>query len=167
MGIQRAIEKIKKANIVLYLIDARDKDWEKKFSELQEIIDDQYLILVVNKIDLVDELPKIDLPKEQVVYISAKYQENIKQLEKLLLKAINYSQFNQNDIIITNARHYEALKRANEAVERVIEGLKADIPGDLLAQDIREVMFYLGEITGEISTDEILQNIFKNFCIGK
>ncbi len=167
IGIERAKEKIKKASIVLFLIDARDKNWREKLEEIKPLLDDQFLIIVVNKIDLADQLPEINVENAKTVYISAKYKENIKQLEEFLLQAINYNSFNQNDIIITNARHYEALKRANDAIQRVIDGLHQGLPNDLLAQDVREVMFYLGEITGEITTDEILQNIFKNFCIGK
>ncbi len=168
MGIERTKEKIRKAQIVLYLIDARDKNWKEKLEQIQDLIEDQKLILVVNKIDLLKQ--KVDFQIDEdidVVYISAKYNQNIKDLEEKLLKAIDYKSFNESDIIITNVRHYEALKRAYDAVLRVIDGLNSGIPNDLLAQDVREVMFYIGEITGEITTDEVLGNIFSKFCIGK
>ncbi len=168
MGIQRTKEKIRKASIILYLIDARDKNWKQKLSEIQKLItDQQHLIIVVNKIDLVQQKPKIDLPNAQIVYISAKHHQNIHELEQKLLQAINYSKFTQSDIIITNSRHYEALRHADEAIDRVIQGLDMGLSNDLLAEDVRQIMYYLGEITGEITTDEVLGNIFSKFCIGK
>lgn len=168
MGIQRTKEKIRKASIILYLIDARDKNWKQKLSEIQKLItDQQHLIIVVNKIDLVQQKPKIDLPNAQIVYISAKHHQNIRDLEQKLLQAINYNKFTQSDIIITNSRHYQALRHANEAIDRVIQGLDMGLSNDLLAEDVRQIMYYLGEITGEITTDEILGNIFSKFCIGK
>ncbi len=165
IGIERTKEKIKKASIILFLVDARDQDWRKKVDDLKEIIDDQHLIIVFNKIDLAGSLP--DVEDDDYVMISAKYHENIANLEEKLLQAVKYSQYSDSDVIVTNARHYQALSKAYEAILRVEEGLETGLPGDLLSQDIREVMFYLGEITGEITTDDILQNIFKNFCIGK
>jgi tRNA modification GTPase len=99
--------------------------------------------------------------------ISAKTGENIDQLIKELLSVVNLSALDQDDIIVTNARHFEALESASIALQRSIDGVNSGISGDFLAQDIRETLHYLGEITGEITTDEVLGNIFKNFCIGK
>jgi len=99
--------------------------------------------------------------------MSAKTGENIDLLIKELLSVVNLSALDQNDVIVTNARHYEALENASVALQRSIDGLESGITGDFLAQDIRETLHYLGEITGEITTDEVLGNIFKNFCIGK
>ena len=166
IGIERAKEAVKKARIVLYLVDASDRDWKSKVDEISELLDGKKLIVVFNKIDKSD----FELPQStdfDVVGISAKYSENLHRLEELLLKAAGADNYSENDVIITNTRHYEALSRAYEAAERVRDSLDTEIPTDLLAQDVREVMYYLGEITGEISTDEILGNIFKNFCIGK
>jgi tRNA modification GTPase len=89
------------------------------------------------------------------------------ELVGFLLKSIHKGNFSANDVIITNTRHYEALTKADESILRVIDGLERGISGDFLAQDIRECLHYMGEITGEIITDEVLGNIFKNFCIGK
>lgn len=105
--------------------------------------------------------------KVQHLYISAKTQQNLDQLQSLLVKMAHIPQIGENDVIVTNLRHYQALKKALEAIRRVKKGLEEDVSGDFLSQDIRECMFYLGEITGQITTDEILDNIFSRFCIGK
>ena len=105
--------------------------------------------------------------KAERLFISAKTQQNIDQLRALLVEMAHIPQIGENDVIVTNLRHYEALKKALEAIRRVKKGLNAGISSDFLSQDIRECMFYLGEITGQITTDEILGNIFSHFCIGK
>lgn len=167
MGIERTKQSINKAQIIIFMIDARDKQWKEKLSQIQENLTDQKLILVVNKIDLTDKklnLRDIDYP---VVYLSAKYHKNIEELEKVLLQVIGYHRHSQNEVILTNTRHYEALYKADEAIDRVIEGINIGLSNDLLAEDVKIIMFYLGEITGEITTDELLGNIFASFCIGK
>ena len=88
-------------------------------------------------------------------------------MKQHLIQAAALPEVSQNDVIVTNVRHYEALTKAHEAIARVINGLEMNISGDFLSQDIRECMHYLGEITGQISNDEILGNIFGKFCIGK
>ena len=131
------------------------------------------MILIFNKIDAVsadrksikDNLLKDELPDR--IFISAKYNDGIDKLEDKLIEVANIPDFGGQDIIITNLRHYEALEKALKAIQRINEGLDLNISGDFLAQDIRECMHYLGEITGQISTDEILGNIFGKFCIGK
>ncbi|NLH29767.1 MAG: tRNA uridine-5-carboxymethylaminomethyl(34) synthesis GTPase MnmE, partial [Bacteroidales bacterium] len=135
------------------------------------------VILLFNKTDLLsseesDQKTAIEphlLPelKAERLFISAKTQQNIDQLRSLLVEMAHIPQIGENDVIVTNLRHYEALKKALEAIRRVKKGLDADISGEFLSQDIRECMFYLGEITGQITTDEILGNIFSHFCIGK
>ena len=167
LGIERTKQMIRKAQIVLFMIDARDKDWRQKLTQIQEHITDQRVVIVVNKIDLIDKPSDFDTADYPVVFLSAKYHKNIEQLEQTLLEAIGYSQHAQDEVILTNARHYEALRRAHEAIERVIEGLDTGLSNDLLAEDVRQVMYYLGDITGEITADEVLGNIFSRFCIGK
>jgi len=111
---------------------------------------------------------KISLKEnERLVSISAEKGENIDGLTKMLLEIVNLGSIKHQDVVISNLRHYNALKSASESLSRASEGLMSSLPTDLLAQDIREVLHYLGEITGEVTTDEILGNIFKNFCIGK
>ena len=107
-----------------------------------------------------------NIPADRI-YISAKQQENTEVLKQHLIQAAALPEVSQNDVIVTNIRHYEALTKAHEAILRVINGLEMNISGDFLSQDIRECMHYLGEITGQISNDEILGNIFGKFCIGK
>jgi tRNA modification GTPase len=175
MGIERAYSKIKEAAIILLLIDATDTTAHIR-QQLNDIRqrknDDSKLIVVLNKADkltLTTNFSNIELmpAKEHLVVMSAKTGEHLDLLESELLKAANYSQINDESVIISNIRHFEALSKSAEAIARVLAGLKNGISSDFLSQDIREVLHYLGEISGEITNDEILGNIFKNFCIGK
>ena len=175
MGIERTYQKIEQASVVLWVIDLTTPD--AKIIELAELItpklNDKHTLLLFNKADLLspDELKnKNELLKELAadrLFISAKKQENIESLQSLLVKAAHIPSIGEADVIVTNMRHYQALIKALEAIVRVREGLDISISHDFLAQDIRECMFHLGEISGHISTDEILGNIFSKFCIGK
>lgn len=175
MGIERTYQKIDQASIVLWVIDLTTCD--SKIEELAKAIvpklKDKHSILLFNKADLLskNELQnKSSLLKELTadrLFISAKNQDNIHTLQNLLVKASHVPSIGEADVIVTNIRHYQALINALAAIERVHEGLDIGISHDFLAQDIRECMFHLGEISGHISTDEILRNIFAKFCIGK
>ena len=131
----------------------------------------------INKSDLCDpETLKSKFSKDafselsdsdNLIAISAKGRQNLDLLIAELLKSVDLNAINNNEVIVTNARHHEALSKAFDSLARVKEGLENNISGDFLAQDIREVLHYIGSITGQISSDEILGNIFKNFCIGK
>ncbi len=168
LGIKRTYQKIENAEIVLLMLDAKDKKAKLKIDSIVEKTKDKKLILVVNKIDTIEQTTSFDkIEKLTPIYISAKYKNNTKQLIDALLDSVNYSSINKQDTIITNTRHYEALSNAQEAIFRVKDGLHTNISGDFLAQDIREIMKFLGEISGEITDNEVLGNIFKNFCIGK
>jgi len=160
---------------VLILLDTTDLQNSKSFLEnhLNDTILSKDCAVVINKIDiassadcdaLVEIALKLGIP---ALLVSAKKQINLDVLVDFLMNSIHKGNISANDVVITNTRHFEALSKANEAISRVIEGLKRNISGDFLAQDIRECLHYLGEITGEISTDEVLGNVFKNFCIGK
>lgn len=181
LGIELTYNKIKQAAIVLMLIDVCDPD-EKIHTGIIDILskinkDQQQLIVVVNKTDLIntaelnDRFSKVAFTELSgnncVVPISAKYKTNLDTLTDELLRTINLKAVDNDELIVTNARHHEALSNALNAILRVKEGLNNGISGDFLAQDIREVLHYLGSITGQISSDEVLGNIFKNFCIGK
>jgi len=107
------------------------------------------------------------LTNEKLVFIAAKQKTNLDELISEMQHAVSLDSISEDAVIVTNVRHFEALTRAHESIERVQLGLDNLISGDFLAQDIRECLHYLGEITGEISNDEILGHIFKNFCIGK
>ena len=174
IGIERTYDRISKASIVLLLVDATEniENIEKAIKNVKNKIgdSDKKLIVVLNKIDAAKQDFKINNligEKDSLIKISAKTGENINQLISDLLSVVNFSALNQNEVIVTNVRHYEALEKATESLQRAIDGLNSGITGDFLAQDIRETIHYLGEISGEITTDEVLGNIFKNFCIGK
>jgi tRNA modification GTPase len=104
---------------------------------------------------------------EELVLLSAKNKDNITELIEKMKQSVSWGLLQSEDVVVTNVRHYEALKLARQAITRVIEGLKTGISGDFLSQDIRECLHYLGEITGQVTNDEVLGHIFKNFCIGK
>ncbi len=181
IGIERAFEKIGKAYIVLYVIDATEKisEIDRLIGKIKKRLDggDRKLVILLNKIDFLNQKQLEALAnrkkfrnlseEDHVLLISASYGDNIDALASLLIELVRGKEKDQEDVIVTNARHFEALSRAGEAIDRVAEGLQTGLHSDLLAQDIREVLHYLGEITGEVTTDEILGNIFSKFCIGK
>ena len=175
MGIERSYLQLEKAEIVLLVIDATNNiiSINDRILKIREKITGQKLIVIANKVDIapadtVKELSEFPLHQnESLVFIAAKNRENMDQLIEAMKQALDFKTIGSQDIVVSNVRHYEALKMALEAIDRVIIGLETDISGDFLAQDIRECIHYLGEITGEISTNEILGHIFKNFCIGK
>lgn len=175
LGIERTFKKIEQANIVLWVADCEtiNEHIEELSQKILPVVGDRKLVLVFNKVDIISaerkaEKEKLLLDKiPERVFISAKYEQGTDQLEDLLVKTANIPEISEQDIIVTNVRHYEALQHALVAIKRVSEGLELKISGDFLSQDIRECMYYLGEITGQISTDEILGNIFSKFCIGK
>lgn len=173
IGIKKSFEKINEASVVLLLVDA-----EIAPSELhtiyQNIIDkiensNKRLMVVANKVDKtnVEQIKEKFKGIEHVVYLSAKEKTNLDNLKEKLFDFVNAGALANNDVVVTNARHYEALTKANEALLKVLEGLNSNITGDFLAMDIRQSLYHLGEITGEITTDDLLDNIFTRFCIGK
>lgn len=175
IGIERTFKKLQEANIVLWIIDGEVDDTHtlELSKKILPLTKDKKLILVFNKVDLISaerKSIKAELLKEDVsdrIFISAKYDKQTEELENILIEAAQIPELGENDIVVTNARHHEALEKALISVERVIDGLSDNISGDFLSQDIRECIYYLGEITGQISTDDILVNIFSKFCIGK
>lgn len=175
MGIERSYLQLGKAEIVLLVTDL-SRAMEPildRIVKIREKITDQHLIIIANKVDIATDQAKAQLsefpllPNESLVFIAAKSRANIEQLIERMTNSINLSPTLFEDTIVSNVRHYEALTLALNAIKLVIEGLHSGISGDFLAQDIRECLHYLGEITGEITTDETLGYIFKNFCIGK
>jgi tRNA modification GTPase len=176
LGIKRTFQKIGQASIFIWMIDTTHFNTEIEYiaDKIVPRTKDKQLIIVFNKIDKISAEEQLILEEEflphvpaERIYLSAKYRQNTEKLEHALLKAANLPDMQANDVIITNLRHYESLSKALESINRVSAGLKKKISGDFIAQDIRECMHYLGEITGEISIDEVLGNIFENFCIGK
>ncbi|MFV0591487.1 MAG: tRNA uridine-5-carboxymethylaminomethyl(34) synthesis GTPase MnmE [Draconibacterium sp.] len=176
LGIERSYSKLEQASVVLLVVDMNNpyELVKSRIDKIRERISDgQLLIIVANKIDsglqeTIQQLEVLDLTdNEKLVFIAAKERKNLDDLIDHMQHAINLNAVEQQDVIVTNARHYEILKNAHEAIMRVLNGLDQQIPGDLLSQDIRECLHYLSEITGEISNHEVLGHIFKNFCIGK
>lgn len=173
IGIERTFQKLEQANIVLWMIDTREAS--SQISQLSSQIlprcKDKQLIIVFNKADLIEETSHIipaNLPNDiRSIFISAKQKNGIEKLEQLLIEAANIPSLSQNDIIVTNVRHYEALTRALESIRRVQEGLNVGLSGDFISQDLRECIHHLSDIAGEVTTDQVLGNIFERFCIGK
>lgn len=175
MGIERTFRKIEQASIVLWVIDlttSREKIAALAASIMPKVVGKK-VILLFNKSDLASDLVRQDMSgilpdlKGDRLFISAKTRRDTDHLQELLVQAAAIPSIGEEDVIVTNLRHYESLTKALDAIRRVKEGIEMGITHDFLSQDIRECMFYLGEITGQISTDEILGNIFSKFCIGK
>ncbi len=174
LGIQRTWQQIDNADLILFMTDATEEAQTniKTLQELQSRIanTNKRLLLLINKTDKKQADKTIFTPyisTENIISISAKEGTNTETVLKKLEQFYGEMQSGNYDIIVSNMRHYELLSKANTAISRVLDGLSNAIPTDFLSQDIRECMHYLGEITGEITTDEVLGNIFKNFCIGK
>ena len=165
MGIERSQQKIKEASIVLCLADATDKSnlsetqsWSRELSETHP---DKKVLFIVNKSDLSKQVLKGSIT------ISAKEGIGIDLLHSEMVSAVVGTLDLENDTIIANARHHEALLKTSEALEKAANGLEDGTTGDFIAMDIRQAMFHLGSITGDISTDDLLGSIFSKFCIGK
>ena len=165
LGIKKSLEKAKLANIVLFLIDA-DANISNQLLELDKIKDTAKgkLLIIVNKIDL---NPEIKDDFKDALFISAKNDEGIEGLKTKLLEFVNTEQLSNNETIVTNLRHYEELQLTLHEINTIIEGLNSGLTGDFLAINIRQALFHLGSITGEVTTDTLLGNIFGKFCIGK
>ena len=193
IGIERTYQKMQQASIVLWMIDASSQTpplfiegvsqsdggvpSEARSKELRiqnsELIEDKPLLLLFNKADritpeereaLLQSYADVDAPK---LFISAKEHLGLDALESHLVEAAALPDISQSDVIVTNARHYEALTHALDSIHRVQDGLQMQLSGDLVSQDLRECIHHLSDIVGEVSTDSVLQNIFKHFCIGK
>ncbi len=164
LGIERTWQKLEEATIVLWLID--ETPTTSEIEEMQHKTADKHLIIIKNKIDKDTDIAASSPAGS--MQISAKYGKGITELEQSLVKAADIPEITENSVIVTSARHYEALLKAGDDLTRVLEGMDMDLSGDLLAEDLRQVLIDLGEITGgQISSQETLNNIFKHFCIGK
>ncbi len=174
IGIKKTFEKIDQAHVVIYLFDSTQfKSLGSQFKVELEKIKHKYpqkpLIILANKIDKLSE-EDISILKSQISnleLLSAKTGIGVEELKDKLLSFVNTGALKNNDTIITNSRHYGSLQKALEEIMKVREGLNSGLSGDLLAIDIRQALYYFGEITGEITNDDLLGNIFANFCIGK
>ena len=168
LGIERTYQKLTEAAIVLWVIDKAPT-----LSEIEEMdahTRGKRLIVVSNKTDAQSfTFPTFSWTEQPTfVSVSAKFNTNIESLETCIYNAANIPEIHENDVVVTNVRHYEALSQALASIQRVLEGIALDLSGDLLAEDLRQCLHFLAEITGGcITSNEVLGNIFKHFCIGK
>ena len=174
IGIKKTFEKITQSQVVLYLLDASKVTTEtitlfnNDIRKIQEQYPDKRLIVVANKMDQADKaFIETSFVYSHTLYTSAKSGLGIDALKTKLLEFVNTGALRNNDTIITNSRHYDSLLKALSDVQKVQQGMDAQLSGDLLAIDIRQALYHFGEITGEITSDDLLGNIFANFCIGK
>lgn len=175
IGIQKTFEKIEAAQVVIYLIDGAKLN-ESSLDSIKvelEKLKNKYplkpLLVVCNKKDLLTEeqLALYQSSIENLMLMSAKNNSGVEELKESLLSFVNTGALRNNETIVTNARHYDSLIKALEEIEKVKWGLQTNLSADLMAIDIRQALYYFGEITGQVTNDELLGNIFANFCIGK
>jgi len=169
IGVQRTREKMRQASLIIYLFDLNNETL-KEIEETIKTLDNQEVpvIKVGNKIDLADKNFIVDLEKiSSMVYISADRGDNLDHLKEKILEIVNLNQFKTGDPLVTSIRHFESLSQTKNSLDQVINGINSGISNDLLALDIRYALNHLGEITGEITTEDLLENIFSKFCIGK
>ena len=189
LGIKKTFEKIEKAQVILYLINSplafgsspNGRALDELHLEIEKIknrFPDKPLVLVANKIDHLSETVQHTMynqlselisknSKSTVLLLSARTGTGVDALKEQLLQFVNTGALRNNETLVTNSRHYDALLKALEEIEKVQEGLHMGLSGDLMAIDIREALYHFGEITGQVTNDELLGNIFANFCIGK
>ncbi len=174
LGIEKTFDKIKKASVILLMIDATESitDIHHQLKKIH-LSNDQSIAILLNKIDkisnsqlninlqIMSDVDYITIP------IAAKQKMNLNKILDFIIESANIKNISNNEVIITNIRHYEALEKTISTGKKVIENIKNKSYTDIISEDIREMLNYIGDITGEITTDEILGNIFKNFCIGK
>ena len=172
IGIKKTFEKIDQSKVVLYLFDALSSSPDQvkhEIAKLERLTKGKQLIVLANKVDAGDlSQIKADfnfLP--QIIFISAKNNNQVEVLKSLLTEKVKKGLLSNADVMVSNSRHYEALSLSLEYVVRVQAGIEVNLSGDLLAMDLRQALFHLGEITGEITTDDLLDSIFRDFCIGK
>ena len=179
IGIQKTFEKIEQAQVVLFLVDSSQltahstKKLKIEIEKIKTKYPQKPLVVIINKVDLLseNELESIKFQLSTVncelSTISAKQNIGIEELKNTLLSFVNTGALRNNETIVTNTRHYDSLLKALEEIQKVRFGLESGLPSDLMAIDIRQALYYFGEIIGQVSNDELLGNIFANFCIGK
>ena len=168
MGVGRTREKMKQASLILYMFDLSQTNSTEIKQEEDELkaLGVPY-IKVGNKIDKANRFILRSLENQNFVMISAAQKTNLQDLKDQILSHFHISTVKQGDVLVTNLRHYQNLMATNDSLNRVLSGMETSVTGDFLAMDIRQSLHYLGEITGEITTEDLLDNIFSKFCIGK
>jgi tRNA modification GTPase len=178
IGIQKTFEKIEQAQVVLYLVESQMSNVESiapHINKIKQEHPEKPIIVIFYKVDLLSENKIKEIStlvstfdfQLSTIFISAKQKTGIDELKNNLLSFVNTGALRNNETIVTNSRHYDSLLKALEEIQKVKWGLDAGISSDLMAIDIRSALFFFGEITGEVTNDELLGNIFANFCIGK
>ena len=182
IGIQKTFEKIEQAQVVLYLVDGLELKQEGVLDSLVVALNktqNQYpqktIVTIINKKDLISEENIVNIEKKlttnnqqsTTIFISAKNKEGIDELKNTLLSFVNTGALRNNETIVTNTRHYDSLLKALDEIQKVKFGLESNLSSDLMALDIKEALYHFGLITGQVTNDELLGNIFANFCIGK
>ncbi|MCW5520378.1 tRNA uridine-5-carboxymethylaminomethyl(34) synthesis GTPase MnmE [Aureitalea sp. L0-47] len=183
LGIQKTYEKMEQAQVVVFLLEAsnfinQEDALKVEIRKIHEKYPQKAILVIANKADLISEGEKVKIQNElnvisgeseksRALLLTAKTGEGVEELKNSLLDFVNTGALRNNETIVTNSRHYDALIKALEEIDKVQQGIDNKLSGDLLAIDIRQALYHFGEITGEISNDELLGNIFANFCIGK
>lgn len=169
IGVQRTMEKISQSALLIYVFDATEITIEELNSDLANLQKPDIAMLVVaNKADLLNEEQLLSLPHTQsAIVISAKHKQHIDELRDKIYSSAVKHQLSGDETLVTNVRHLEALQKTESALIRLLEGIDTHVTSDFLAMDIKQALHYLGEITGTVTTDDLLDNIFSKFCIGK
>jgi tRNA modification GTPase len=169
IGVERALEKLEKSSIYIYLFDSTEMSVLEVKKELDGFTTNSKQLIVANKIDKAskEELSAINNSDLPFLTISAKSKDSLDVLSDSLLNIAGIEALDSNQLMVTNSRHYDVLIKSLEEISKVQEGIDKHLTGDLLAIDLRQALYYLGEITGKVSNDDLLGNIFANFCIGK
>ncbi|SNY99658.1 tRNA uridine-5-carboxymethylaminomethyl(34) synthesis GTPase MnmE [Flagellimonas pacifica] len=168
IGIERTFDKVEKARLIIYLFDGSNND-TSQYLAIKHKYPNKELLPICNKVDMLGDL-EINSIKQQLpetLFLSAKMGTGISNLEQKLLSLVDSGKLSSGETIVTNSRHYDSLLKALEEIQKVKEGLDIGLSSDLMAIDIRQALYHLGEITGNVTTDDLLGNIFSNFCIGK
>ena len=170
IGVARSLAKMKEASLIIYLFDLADLDIVEMNQEINRLENTGVPFLKLgNKLDKVKEgvIEKLQHQHPDMLFLSAKDPEQVEKLKERILELVNLDKFKRGDTVVTNIRHYDSLLQTKNSLDAVIEGIDNQVTNDFVAMDIRQALHYLGEITGEITTDDLLANIFSKFCIGK
>ncbi len=168
LGIERSFRAVDKSQVVIIVHDKQQGEsaFRNFYRKVEPHLKGKKIIIALNKCDI-SAASAFTPPQGTIIEISAKNRHNVTHLQDLLVQLASIPEIQTGDVIVTNIRHYEALTHALESISRVQKGLDTNMSGDLISQDLRECIFHLNDIVGEVTTDEVLGNIFKNFCIGK
>lgn len=166
-GVERTLERMKQAKLIIYMVDALQTP-DELAEQLRDLnkLDIPYLALV-NKADLFTPEQRSAFEQQEVLFLTAKERIGIEELKQQLLAKVNLHHINTSETLVSNIRHVEALKNTETALQRVLQNIDNPVTSDFLAMDIKQALYYLGEITGTVTTDDLLENIFSKFCIGK